>query len=276
MIKSSLKDINKSLKTHYKSPFKVSNYKEELEGEIVDFIVIEDINKRTLARFQYLKEDGAIISGYNDSPLYKSEREQYFPAYYDQQHLDIYQKVFDLFYDNPIVKEYVQKYSLGTVNKNMFDISDDHRRGVALIKCFYFLGNSSRSDSSIGLQYYINEHGKITPRMKIEFSFRTCGSITLYYDYSSNSFHFGKASFNESNKLVKLDDEKTTELFNIKSGEVFIDDEHLNLIFTRWMLEMGCRLNKQAFVAYKMNELIEVADTTKVLEHLSLIKMALI
>ncbi len=276
MIKSSLKDINKTLKTHYKSPFKVSNYKEELEGEMIDFVVIEDINKRTLARFQYLKEDGAIISGYNNSQLYKQEREQHFPEYYDEQYLDIYQKAFDLFYDNPLVKEYVLKHSLGHINKNMFDISDEHRRGVSLIDCFYFLGNSGRSDSSIGLQYYINEHGKITPRMKIEFSFSSCGSLVIYYDYSSNSFHFGKASLIESNNIVKLDDTQTIELFNMKANDSFSDDEHLNLVFTCWMLEMGSRLNKQAFVAYKMDELIEVTDTKKVLEHLSLIKMALI
>lgn len=276
MIRSSLKDIKKAIKNIYKSPFKVSSYNEELEGEMANFVVIEDINNRTLARFQYLKEDGAIISGYNDSPLYKKEREQHFPEYYDAQHLTTYQKVFDLFYNNAVVKEYVPNHSLGVVNKNMFDISDDHRRGVPLIDLFSFLGNSGRSDTAIGLQYYLNAKSEITPRMKIEFSFRTCGSLIIYYDYSTQCFHFGDVTLIEDNKVVILDDKTNTELFNIKADDSFCDDEHLNSVFTYWMLEMGGRLNKEFFIAYEMNELIEPIDKNKVLEHLKLIKMALI
>lgn len=235
MIRSSLKDIKKAIKNIYKSPFKVSSYNEELEGEMANFVVIEDINNRTLARFQYLKEDGAIISGYNDSPLYKKEREQHFPEYYDA-----------------------------------------HRRGVPLIDLFSFLGNSGRSDTAIGLQYYLNAKSEITPRMKIEFSFRTCGSLIIYYDYSTKCFHFGDVTLIEDNTVVILDDKTNTELFNIKADDSFCDDEHLNSVFTYWMLEMGGRLNKEFFIAYEMNELIEPIDKNKVLEHLKLIKMALI
>jgi hypothetical protein len=276
VIRSSLKDIKKAIKNLYKSPFKVSSYNEELEGEMANFVVIEDINNRTLARFQYLKEDGAIISGYNDSPLYKKEREQHFPEYYDAQYLTTYQKVFDLFYNNAVVKEYVQNHSLGVVNKNMFDISDDHRRGVPLIKPFSFLGNSSRSDTAIGLQYYLNEKSQLTPRMKIQFSFSSCGNLIIYYDYSSNCFRFCDVQLIAGYKASSLDEDMLAELLHLEPDESLDTDNKLDTLFTNWMLLMGSHLNKQAFVHYNLDELIDASNKDKTLEHLNLIKMAFI
>lgn len=275
MIRSSLKEIKKAIKALYKSPFKVLSYNEELEGEMATFIVINDFNNKMLANFQYLKEDGAIISGYNDSLEYQEDCEKNFPQYYNEQHLTNYQKVFDLFYNNIVVKQYVQKHSLAVVNKNMFDISDDYRRGVPLINLFSFLDNYVRSHTAIGLQYYINDKNEITPRMKIQFSFSSVGNLIIYYDYSLDCFCFGDAQLIKSYKGISVDDSIIADWFNLKADER-LDDEQLDKLFTDWSLVMGSYLNKQAFDYYNLDELIDASNKNKTLEHLNLIKMALI
>jgi hypothetical protein len=276
VIRSSLKDLKKAITQVYKSPFKVSTYKDEVEGEMQTFLNIESLNKKTLADFQYIKEDGAIISGYNDSHDYRKEREEYFPEYYDETHLNIYQKAFNLFYSNTVVKEFVKPNTLAAINKNMFDISDDYRRGVPLIDIFSFLGNSGRSDTAIGLQYYLNEKNEIKPRMKIQFSFTSCSHLIIYYDYDSNCFRFGDVQLIDGDKTSILDDNTISELFNLNADELLDDDNKLNSLFTNWTLFMGSYLNKQAFIHYNLDELIDASNKNKTLEHLKLIKMAFI
>ena len=275
LIRSSLKEIKQAIKTLYKSPFKVSSYNEELEGEMATFVVIENFNNKVLAKFQYLKEDGAIISGYNDSPEYKKDCEKNFPQYYQEQDLINYQKVFDLFYNNIVVEQYVQKHSLDVVNKNMFDISDDYRRGVLLIELFSFLGNYDRSDNAIGLQYYLNDKNEITPRMKIQFSFSSVGNLIIYYDYSFNCFCFGDVQLIKNDKATAVDNSIIADWFKLKADER-LNDEQLDKLFTDWTLVMGSYLNKQAFDHYKLDELVDSSNKNKTLEHLNLIKMALI
>lgn len=168
---------------------------------------------------------------------------------------------------------------------------------------------------SMGFQYYVNESSQLKPRMKINFEFSDFGKLIVYYDYSTNEIRFGESQFvayqsfyqqkpiemnhftipamfgkpSFSNFFVieevgyypKVNFQTNSrddnyQLFGIKQNQVIKKIDKLELIFEKWMIEIGVLINHKSAVFYKLDDTFEADSKNNVIENFNLIKMAII
>jgi hypothetical protein len=314
LIRCSLKEIKKVLRKTYPKPFDVSSRVQTDTSGSADFVVIKDFNHQIVAQFKYVQEDGAILIGFINSPLYQDRYDKIFPRLNSLNNLDYYQEVLDLFHDNIIFKEIVSvKVSL-KVMEYMLKAEESIIQTQDLNQEFKKLAPIGFK-ISMGFQYYVNENCQLNPRMKINFEFSDFGSLIFYYDYETNELRFGESQFVDSLSFYKqitternpfnipvvfgktsvpnfftVDDmayyhkepfktnssDEADQLFGVKPDQAIKSFDELSLIFERWMTEIGVLINQKASVFYKLDDTFEADSKNNVIENFNLIKMNLI
>lgn len=315
VIKSSLKDIKKAIKRNYPRPFEVSNIVKTDSDGSVTFVVIKDFTDQTVAQFKYVKEDGALLTGFLSSPVYQEKYEQHFPKLDEYKNFDYYQKVLDLFHENNIFKALftpdIERFKL---MRYMFKEEQTVIRKRDLDTDFRKISPTGFR-ISIQFQYYVNESFELTPRMKINFEFPDFGRLIIYYDYEKNELRFGESQFVEDktfdeqepmktqylsipsfgragsfsgfflvddlsfhNKAIlkTLDNNESHKLFGIEQNQSIKTFDDLETIFERWMIEIGVLINKKFSILYKLDETFEADSKDNVIENFNLVKMTLI
>jgi hypothetical protein len=314
VIRSSLKEIKKVLRKTYPKPFEVSSRVQTDTSGSADFVVIKDFNNQTIAQFKYVKEDGAILTGFVNSPLYQDKYDTVFPTLDPLSNLDYYQQVLDLFHGNAIFKELVSSHESFKLMEYMFKSEESVIKTQELNKDFKKLAPIGFK-ISMGFQYYVNENSQLKPRMKINFEFSDFGKLIIYYDYSTNEIRFGESQFVDyhsfyqqkpiemnhftipamfgkpsfSNFFVieevgyypKVNFQTNSradnyQLFGIKQNQTIKEIDKLGLIFEKWMIEIGVLINHKSAVFYKLDDTFEAYSKTNVIENFNLIKMSLI
>lgn len=163
MIRNSLKEIKKNLRKKYPKPFDVSTFFRTEDSEVKTFIMIKDFKKNEVAQFKYIPEDGAILTGYEYSPKYRTYYENNFPEPHSADHLPYYQQVIDLFHENAIFKE------LFAYEQESFKFTEDMFKSEEV--CIMRLDVNNDFKQFTPNQYYVNDTFVLKPRMKIDFEF---------------------------------------------------------------------------------------------------------
>ena len=314
MFRSSLKEIKKVLRTSYPKPFDVfSRVRADTSGS-AEFLVIKDFNNQPIAQFKYVKEDGAILTGFVNSPLYKDIYNKIFPTLKPLKNLDYYQQVLDLFYGNTILKEIISVKEPFKLMEYMFEQEESVIQSQKLKQEFKNIAPIGFK-ISMGFQYYVNQKSQLQPRMKVNFEFSDFGSLILYYDYETNELRFGESQFvdclsffKQTTKETKhfnipvvfgktslanfftIDDmayyhkepfktnssDEDCQLFGVKPNQAIKSFDELSLIFECWMTAIGVLINKKSSVFYKLDDSFEADSKNNVIENFNLIKMNLI
>ena len=311
MIRNSLKAIKKNLRKKYPKPFDVSTVFRNENSEVKTFIMIKDFKKIEVAQFKYIPEDGAILTGYEYSPKYRTYYENNFPALHSTEHLPYYQQVIDIFHENAIFKElFAYEQESFKLKEDMFKSEEVCIMRLDVNKDFkQFAPNGLHI--SVGFQYYVNETFVLKPRMKINFEFDDLGSLILYYDYDTNVVHFGDVHFVDSDTFkdlkntslknaesfyltqyqmqlrflgildkkaeiifYEMDNDSVDNLMNIHKQDTIHTFKKLEVVFNHWMSEIGVLINKKSAILHKLDDTFEAESRDKVIENFKLVKMA--
>lgn len=315
VIRSSLKDIRKAIKRNYPKPFEVANSIQTDSSGVSTFVVIKDFTDQTVAQFKYVKEDGALLTGFINSPLYQDKYDQNFPKLENHNNFDYYQEVLDLFHTNIIFKELfstdIESFEL---HESMFKAEESVIRTRDLNIDFKKVAPNGFKISA-GFQYYVNESLELKPRMKFNFEFGDFGKLLVYYDYETNELRFGETQFvdcHSFNKQKTVDiqhfnipamfgkpsfsnffrieelsynpkvifqtnsSDEDYQLFGIKQNKAIKTFDELELIFEQWMIEIGVLINKKFAALHQLDDTFEADSKTNVIENFNLIKMAII
>lgn len=311
MIRNSLKEIKKNLRKKYPKPFDISTFFKNENSEVKTFIMIKDFNKKPVAQFKYVPDDGAILIGYENSLKYLQYYETNFPELHSTEHLPYYQQVIDLLHENAIFKE-IFAYNQDSLKliDSMFTLEEICIGKLDVHKDFKKLAPNGLHIST-GFQYYVNENFLMKPRMKINFEFEDFGSLILYYDYDTNVVHFGDVHFVDSESFTELknspfknvgpfnltqiqlkllgiepfegqseiifyelDDDSVYNLMNIHKQEPIHSFKELEVVFNHWMSEIGVLINKKSAIIHKLDDTFEADARDKVIENFDLVKMS--
>lgn len=311
MVRSSLKEIKKVLRKTYPKPFDVSSRVQTDTSGSANFVVIKDFNKKIIAQFKYVQEDGAILTGFINLPLYKDRYDKIFSTLDINKNLDYHQKVLDLFHENTIFRELFSSNESLKLMEYMIKAEEYVIRRQDLNNDFRKLAPTGLQ-ISMGYQYYINEDHQLKPRIMTNFEFRDFGKLIIYYDYEKNELRFGESQFVDHNSfdrkngsntsflipsfkqgfsnffvldelnyydkviLKTIGSEEIYQLFGLEKNQEIKTFEQLELIFERWMTEIGVLINQKSAVFYTLDETFEAHSKNNVIENFNLIKMNLI
>jgi hypothetical protein len=314
VFRSSLKEIKKVLRQTYPKPFDVFSHVRADTSYSADFLVIKDFNNKPIAQFKYIKEDGAILTGFVNSPLYKDRYNKIFPTLEPLKNLYYYQQVLDLFYGNTIFKEIISVKEPFKLMEYMFEQDESVIQSQKLKQEFKKIAPIGFK-ISMGFQYYVHENCQLKPRMKVNFEFSDFGSLILYYDYETNELRFGESQFVDCLSFYKqpteetkhfnipvvfgktafanfftIDDmayyhkepfktnssDKDCQLFGVEPNQAIKSFDELSLIFECWMTEIGVLINQKSSIFYKLDDTFEADSKNNVIENFNLIKMNLI